>query len=247
MINIVIPMSGRGQRFVDAGYKLPKPFIPVNGKPMIQQVIENLWLPLKEPYKLIFLCLSDFLKEHGDKFKSIVEQYNNDFEIIEVKEVTEGAACTVLLSEHLINNNDELVIANCDQLVEDRAFLYHSISHFRQKKSDGGIICFLNDSPKWSYCRLSGEKIIEVIEKQVISNIATIGVYYYKKGSDFVEAAKRMISNNDRVKNEFYVCPVYNYLIADNKTILPYMINDMIGLGTPSDLEHYLKENNGNL
>lgn len=248
-MNIVIPMAGRGKRFADAGYNRPKPFIPVDAdRTMIDMVMYNLFPEQKCTYT--FLCLSDFLSMYGTEFRSILDRFfqkgcaaqDCTYDIVEVNSVTEGAACTVLLAEDKINNDDELMIANCDQLVLDPGWLKGSLEYYREKEADGGILCFLNDSPKWSYCRMSGpEKVIEVVEKQVVSNIATVGIYYYRKGSFFVEAAKSMMSRNFRVNGEFYVAPAYNDMICRNQKVIPYMVNDMVGLGTPEDLKEYQK------
>lgn len=247
-INVVVPMAGRGKRFSDAGYDRPKPFIEVEPEyPMVQLVMLNL-IPRLSPINMhfIFLCLSEFVTIYGTEFRekidlicASVSYIKLSYEIVEVGQVTEGAACTVLLAEGKINNTDELIIANCDQLVLDPDYMGGSIDYYRHKKADGGVLSFLNDSPKWSYCRMAGEKINEVVEKQVVSNIATVGIYYYREGQMFVDAAKSMMSRNFRVNGEFYVAPVYNDMICRNQKVIPYMINDMVGLGTPEDLLLY--------
>ena len=154
--------------------------------------------------------------------------------------MTKGAACTVLLCKDQINSDDELIIANCDQLVLDPNYCENSVNFYRKQNADGGILCFLNDSPKWSYVRMSGEKITEVVEKQVISNVATVGIYYYRKGSYFVAAAENMIASNVVVNGEFYVAPAYNQMLMFGMSIVPYLINEMAGIGTPKDLREYL-------
>lgn len=237
-MNILMPMAGRGARFKTAGYTVPKPFIPVDGTPMIIRVVRNVapgW-----PARFVFLCLSDFLEEFGDAFRKLLDDDGIDYEIISVDGVTEGAACTCLLAESKIDNDQELIIANCDQLVLDPQYMPSSIQFYRRQQADGGILCFLNDSPKWSYCRLKDGAVSEVVEKQVVSNIATVGIYYYRQGALFVEAAHRMIERQFRVNGEFYVAPTYNELIARGRVMIPYMVNTMVGLGTPEDLQAYL-------
>lgn len=240
-MNIVIPMAGRGKRFADVGYKDPKPFIDVLGKPMISRVIDNLFIS-DEKVKYTFICLSQFIDEYGDMFSDIIK--NVDHEIVTVKEVTSGAAATVLLAKDIINTDEELLIANCDQVVLDPCFMNGSLEYYRRHRADGGILCFLNDSPKWSYVRMNGDRLVEVVEKQVVSNLATVGIYYYAKGSFFVSAAESMIENNIRVNGEFYVAPAYNMMLVSGMKIIPYMINEMAGLGTPEDLTRYI---NGNI
>lgn len=240
MLNIVIPMAGAGSRFQKAGYKNPKPFINIMGKSMIFHVIDNITIP---GARYIFICQKEHLKEFGDTFIENIKSrtFIRDFQIITVDGLTEGAACTVLKTKSFINNNDELLIVNSDQLIA-KDDIRNSVLFFEHSNSDGGILCFFNKSIKWSYVSLNDHReIIEIAEKKVISDHATCGIYYFKHGSDFVNSAETMIEKNDRINNEFYVCPVYNYMILENKKIHPYFVNIMKGLGTPEDLELFLR------
>ena len=234
-LNVLIPMAGAGSRFAKAGYTFPKPLIEINKKPMIQFVIENLALDAN----FIFLVR----KEHEKKYNiiSLLNVLAPHCKVIIVDKLTEGAACTTLLAKKLINNNDPLIIANSDQYMEwnSSKTLYKFIS----KKVDGGILTFNSLHPKWSYAKTDNEgNVIEVAEKKVISNHATVGVYFWKKGSDYVKYAEQMIEKNIRVNNEFYVCPVFNEAIKDKKRIIIENVKEMWGLGTPEDLEIFLKE-----
>jgi HAD superfamily hydrolase (TIGR01509 family) len=232
-LNIVIPMAGEGSRFKKAGYTFPKPLIEVWQKPMIQLVIES--LGLKGNY--IFLVR----KEHLEKYnlKSLLNVIAPGCKIVTVDQFTQGAACTVLLAKNYINNDKPLIISNCDQFIQwnTSEIMYH----FSSKKIDGGILTFKNMHPKWSYAKVNKfNKVIEVAEKKVISDNATVGVYFWKKGSFFVKYADQMIKKNIRVNNEFYICPVYNEAIDDKKNIIIKDVNSMWGLGTPEDLEFYI-------
>ena len=231
-MKVLIPMAGRGKRFEDAGYSFPKPLIEVNGKPMIQIIIENLNFSDQH----IFIVQ----KKHMEKYsiKEMLNLIKENSEMISVNEITEGAACTVLLAKELINNDEELVIANSDQWVNWNN--QHFLSYLREKNADGGIVTFIATHPKWSFVKIDEEGLVtEVAEKKPISNIATVGIYYFKKGSDFVQAAEQMISKNIRTNNEFYVAPVFNEMIASGKKILTYPIAEMRGLGTPEDLKRF--------
>lgn len=237
-INIVIPAAGQGKRFAEAGYQHPKPLIDINGQPMISIVLDN----FKDIGKNIVLmqkghinkyCVSDILKK----------EYLN-IELIPVDGLTDGAACSVLLAKELINNNNELIIANSDQHISFN-HLQNFIDTARMCKVDGSIMTFKSTNIKWSYAKVGEEyKVVEVAEKKVISNHATVGIYYYKHGKDFVRYAEQMIRKNIRTNNEFYVCPVFNEFILDGKVISIYEIlpEDMNGLGTPEDLEIFLKK-----
>jgi len=237
MVNIVIPMAGLGSRFKDAGYTFPKPLIDVNGKPMIQVVVEN--INIEGNY--IFIVQ----KEHYNKYQlkyllELITSYNN-CEIIVIDGLTDGAAQTVLKAKEFINNDEELIIANSDQWVDWNA--YHFLNYARKKDADGLIASFYATHPKWSFAKVDEDTglVTEVAEKKPISNIATVGIYYYKNGKDFVKYANQMIDKNIKVNNEFYVCPVYNEYINDDKKIMTYHVAEMCGLGTPEDLNNFLK------
>ncbi len=234
-MNILIPMAGEGSRFKKAGYTFPKPLIDVDGKPMIQRVIENLDFDAN----YIFLVRKDHLEKYN--ISELLEfTTNGKCEIVVVDELTEGAACTALLAKKFINNEKELLIANSDQIIEYSKYNFNTLRRYSQ--FDSMVFTFNAVHPKWSFVKVNSRGIAtEVAEKKPISNIATCGIYYYRRGSDFVKYAERMIQKNLRVNNEFYICPVYNELIQDEKTLVPYFVDKMHGLGTPEDLKAYLK------
>jgi len=235
-LNIVVPMAGRGSRFEDAGYRLPKPLLPVRDRPMIQFVIENL-RPLTT-HRFTFICQ----KEHLERYElaALIESITPGSNVIAVDQVTEGAACTVLLAQQFIDNEQPLMIANCDQYVAVSIDNYLAHAEYY----DGFIMTMTADDPKWSFIKI-GENgaVMEVVEKKVISTEATVGIYNYARGGDFVRGAKAMITANDRVNGEFYVAPTYNYLIRDSARIGFMNIgsdrNGMYGLGVPNDLEYF--------
>lgn len=233
-LNILIPMAGAGSRFAQAGYELPKPLINVNGKPMIQHVIDNLNINAK----FIFVVQ----EEHYNKYNlgSYLKLMAPDCEIVKTNGVTEGAACTTLLAKNFINNSRHLLMANSDQLVEWGScdFMYSMLCD----DADGGILTFEGNDPKWSYAKLGEDGYVcEVAEKKVISNEATVGIYYWKSGAEYVRLAEQMISQNIRVNNEFYVCPVYNEALKESKRIKIFRADKMWSLGTPDDLDLYLE------
>ncbi len=235
-MNVLIPMAGAGSRFEQAGYTFPKPLIDVDGKPMIQVVTDNLNIDAK----YIFIVQ----KEHYEKYnlKHLLGLITNDnCEIVQVDGLTEGAACTTLLAKEFIDNDEPLVIANSDQFVEwdSNEFMYSMVAD----NVDGGMLTFEATHPKWSFAKLGEDGFVcEVAEKKPISNIATVGVYYWTKGSDYVKYTEQMINKNIRTNNEFYVCPVFNESIQDGKKIKIFEIEKMWGLGTPEDLKRYLDE-----
>jgi HAD superfamily hydrolase (TIGR01509 family) len=233
-LNIIIPMAGAGSRFEKAGYSFPKPLIDVNGKPMIQVVVDNINIDANYIYIV--------LKSHREKYNLdvLLNLITPNCTIVEVDGVTEGAACTALLAKEYINTNQPLFFANSDQFVEwnSNEFMYR----MAESNYDGGIVTFKSTHPKWSFAKVNENGLVtEVAEKSPISDIATVGYYFWKKGSDFIKYAEQMIKKDVRVNNEFYVCPVFNEAIQDNKKIITYIANKMWGLGTPEDLNYYLQ------
>ena len=236
-LNRLIPMAGGASRFADAGYIFPKPLIEIDKKPMIQWVVES--LNIKANY--IFIIQ----KEHQKKYniKSVLQILKPNCKIVELDSITEGAACTTLLAKKFINNNNPLIIANSDQYVEWNSA--KSIYNFISQKLDGAILTFKAIHPKWSYAKCDKNDFVEeVAEKKVISNNATVGVYYWNRGSEYVKYAEQMIKKNIRVGKEFYVCPVFNEAIKDKKKIKIEEVKNMWGLGTPEDLNYFLQRYN---
>ena len=233
-MNILIPMAGRGKRFEDVGYSFPKPLIDIEGKPMIQLIIENLNLTGKH----IFLCQ----KEHYEKYAldKLLEMLSPNCKIIQIDGITDGAAVTALKAKELINNDEELIIANSDQWINWNP--QHFLSFLQNNDADGGIVTFISTHPKWSFVKVNESGLItELAEKKPISNIATAGIYYYKHGKTFVEAAEQMITKNIRTNNEFYIAPAYNEIIQNGGKVFHYPVAEMYGLGTPEDLQYFLQ------
>jgi HAD superfamily hydrolase (TIGR01509 family) len=233
-MNVLIPMAGAGSRFQQAGYTFPKPLIDVKGKPMIQVVVENLGINAN----FIFVVQ----KEHREKYNldTLLNLIAPNSKVVEVDGLTEGAACTALLAKEYIDNDNPLFFANSDQFVEwdSTEFMYK----MNETDADGGIVSFRATHPKWSFAKVDENGLVtEVAEKNPISDIATVGYYYWKNGSDFVKYAEEMIEKDIRVNNEFYVCPVFNQAIEGGKQIRTFDIPKMWGLGTPEDLKYYLE------
>jgi dTDP-glucose pyrophosphorylase len=254
-MNILIPMAGAGSRFQSAGYTFPKPLVEVtNGKPMIQEIVENLNAP---DCKHIFVVQ----QEHYDRYalKYLLNLISPKCEIVIINEMTEGAACTTLLARALINTDEPLIIANSDQIVRwptkydivgtDSLLLAGgtepgSVLESLTNIGDGTIYTFHATHPKWSFARLTNSmQVLEVAEKRPISRTATVGIYHWGKGSDYVKYAEQMIDKKVRVNGEFYVCPVYNEAIQDGKYIKAVDVPGMWGIGTPEDLNKYLSAN----
>jgi beta-phosphoglucomutase-like phosphatase (HAD superfamily)/dTDP-glucose pyrophosphorylase len=239
-MNVLIPMAGRGSRFATQGYTFPKPLIDVKGKPMIQVVTEN--LNIKANYTFIVQ------KEHYEKYslQHLLNLIAPNCNIVQVDGITEGAACTTLLAKEFIDNDEPLLMANSDQFVEWDS--NETLYAFSNGNCDGGIITFPATHPKWSYAKLGEDGYVsEVAEKKPISEHATVGIYWWSKGSDYVKYAEQMIEKDIRVNNEYYVCPVFNEAIEDGKKVRIKEIEKegMWGIGTPEDLNYFLEHYKG--
>jgi len=234
-MNIIIPMSGLGSRFSE--FNLPKPLIDINGKHMIERVIES----LNFDGRYIFVVQ----QSHCDLFglDNILNNVCENCEIVKINYLTDGPACTSLLAKDMINQNDELVIANCDQIMRwDSNLFLHNARYF-----DGCLVTYDTDVPHNSYVKLNSQgQVIEIKEKQVISKISTNGIHYWKKAKYFIDSANLMIYNNDTAPNgEFYVAPTFNYMIQNlqkNVGIFHLAENQHNSVGVPVDLYNFLQK-----
>lgn len=237
-VQVVIPMAGLGSRFSKAGYTKPKPFIDVAGKTMIERVMDNLNIP---GARFILIARQEHLDAEPETVAAL--EARGDVEFVGIGTVTEGAACTVLTASSSWNPDAPLLTANCDQIVDFDCVEF--IKDAQKRGLDGSILTFRNEhrDPKWSFARLNdGGLVEEVREKVAISDIATVGLYYFASAKMYVNAAVEMIALNERVNNEFYVCPVYNYLIRRGCRIGIHDVapDAMHGIGTPEDLDVFL-------
>lgn len=238
-MDTLILMAGNGSRFKSISTTIPKPLIPLHGEPLVRWVVENLRLKSKQRY--IFIVL----KEHFEKFNlmALFKSWNINFEIVIVDRLTEGAACSAMLAKDYYKDN-ELIIANSDQFI-----VFDKLSFLQKcRNNDGLIMSMYAEGTKWSYIKTNAVDLVtEVAEKKPISDLGTTGIYYYKKGETFIEAAEAMILAKDRCNNEFYLAPTYNYAIKSNKKIAHYNIGQidkqMFGLGTPEDFLRFSNNN----
>ena len=242
MINIIIPMAGRGSRFAVAGYKEPKPLIRIGEKRMIDVVVNNL-RPCR-PHRFIFVCQEEHIAGYG--LVSLLENIAPGSVVVPIQGITRGAACTVLAASEYIDNDQPLMIANSDQWVDTSIDSY--LQHMDDQQLDGLIMTMTASDAKWSYVQCDEQgQVQRVVEKQVVSDEATVGIYNYRRGRDFCHFARQMIQNEDLSQGEFYVAPVYNYLLQHNAGYRLGIMNigtemqGMYGLGTPEDLEKFTR------
>ena len=226
-----MPMAGKGQRFLDAGYLQPKPFIDVNGVCMYRRALA----PFVTEGDCVILVTQDDHQLHFEAEPDYVHQSNKVF----LQAPTEGAACSVLAARAFIDNDEPLLIVNSDQIIRFNRFNWACLAN--NTNAEGIIFTFMASGSKWSYAQL-GEalNVMQVAEKVEISPFATCGAYWWRHGSTFCAAADAMIEDDLRVNNEFYVAPVYNKAIEEGYIVLPFEVDDMISLGTPDLLKDYL-------
>lgn len=231
-MNIVMPMAGKGQRFKDAGYTEPKPFINIDGAAMYRRALA----PFVSEVDRVILITQDDHQPHFEAEPNYVHRSDKVF----LSGPNEGAACSVLAARAFIDNYEPLLIVNCDQLMDFNRFNWAVLAN--NSDADGIIFTFLASGPKWSYVALDPMlRISQVAEKVEISSIATCGAYWWREGREFCKAADKMIADDTRINNEFYVAPVYNELIKLGGNVYPFMVDEMISLGTPELLADYRK------
>jgi NDP-sugar pyrophosphorylase family protein len=237
MLNIVIPMAGLGSRFAQAGFTDPKPFIPVEGLPMVELVIRN--LRPSRPHKFIFICQQAHLERYD--FYRRLQMLAPGCEVVGLSGVTQGAACSVLAASRFIDNDQPLMIANSDQWVD--ADIDDYLETMDRRGLDGMIMTFSSSESKWSYVlRDEQNRVCKVVEKEVVSSEATVGIYNFRRGDDFCRLAKEMIERDERSMGEFYVAPVYTHLYNEGFTRIDtcQIGTGMYGLGTPADLATFI-------
>lgn len=236
-LQIVVPMAGLGSRFARVGFTLPKPLIPVHGVPMIRLVIAN--VRPRRPHRFIFIVQRAHLDQHDLARK--LAAWAPGCDVVALDGLTEGAACTVLAASGTLDPRAPLMIVNSDQYVDCDIDAYLAAGD----GADGLIMTMRADDPKWSFVgRDAAGCVTRVVEKQVISDEATVGIYNFARAGYFIDAARRMIARAERVNGEFYVAPTYNLLIEEGATVLTHNVGGelagMYGLGTPDDLEKFL-------
>lgn len=248
--NILIPMAGAGKRFSDAGYKESKPSIPTtdhrtgNKKPMV--VCASLDLPLLDANgNNLILVDRDFHKENGTEAN--IKKYLPNARFITVDHLTEGQACTCLLAEELINNEDELLIAGCD----NGMIINHDKFNRLRKECDVLVFTYRNNEAVLANPNAYGwvkideqDNILDVSVKKAISDNpmndhAIVATFWFKHGKDFVRCANTMIELGDRINNEFYVDKVVTYCLKAGLKTKVFEIDRYLGWGTPKDYESY--------
>lgn len=225
MTNIIILAAGAGKRFSDAGYKIPKPAIDIDGLPMIIHAAKS--VTVDGTYI--------FITQKSHNLKEVIFNNFANPTILELDSVTEGPAATALLATDHIDNDKDLFIVNCDQILK------YEINKFRviAGSSDGVLGLYPVSGDRWSFAKVENGLVQEVAEKKRISEYGLVGLHYWKKGSDFVKYAKQMVDSQDAVNGEYYIAPTYQYAIDDGKIIRPFVVDQFWEVGVPESLQSY--------
>lgn len=232
MINVIIPAAGEGSRFKGT-YNLPKPLIPVNGEPMISLAIRSLGISARY---FVLLRNDQYLEAATQVVKSVIP----DATILTISETTQGPAASGLLFENYIDRDEELIIANCDQvMLWDTEIVLEELRMY-----DGAIVTYTSSDPKNSFANIKDGLVTHVAEKQPISDCALVGIHYWHKAKYFFDSASDMIRCENKTNNEYYIGPTYNYLIRDNLCIghVNLQHKEFYLIGTPADLKEYLND-----
>jgi dTDP-glucose pyrophosphorylase len=236
-MKVLIPMAGAGSRFQKVGYHMPKPLISVANKTLIEHSICSFDIPAQ----FIFITRKFENPDHNQQLSTLLKLLRPESIEIQLDVLTNGASETCLAAKEYINNNEPLVIYNCDQIFnwDPQEFL----NFIHKRTPDGAVVLYKNRDPKNSFADVRNGEVRQLVEKQVISDHALVGFHYWAQGKDFVQSAQQLVDKfHLSGKPECYVSETYNYLISQGKTILPFHIsnNKFIPLGTPEDVNRYL-------
>jgi dTDP-glucose pyrophosphorylase len=235
-VKTLLLAAGGDQAFFDAGYAWPKNLTEVEGEPLVQRVLSAVGQGASSTGLVVAIQQEENRRYHtGDMLQLLVPNVC----IVEVRGLTDGAACTALLAAGEIDNDESLLIVNGDQIVD--VDVNEVVSDFERRDLDAGVVTFTAVHPRWSYVLLENSEVIEAAEKRPISNVATAGMYWFRRGSDFVAGAKSMIRKNAAVDGRFFVCPVFNELVLLRRRIGVHHIDrrSYHSLADPSGVRAY--------
>ncbi len=218
MINVLLPAMGNSAFFKD--YYFPKVLTEINGKTMLEMVVEDYKDINPNQYIFIFND-EDCRKFHLDASVKILSKSSN---VIRLHNQTSGALCTCLMSIDFINNEVPLIVANSDQIID--IDYMNVIKYFDEINADAGVITFSSIHPRWSYAKICKDEVVEVAEKRPLSSNAIAGFYYYRKGIDFVEAAKKVLRKQNNLEGKYYISSSMNEMILMGKKVGYYKVNN---------------------
>jgi NDP-sugar pyrophosphorylase family protein len=227
---LIIPMAGKGQRFIDAGYTTPKPFLPIRTG---TNIIDRIMFEFKSASKVHLVTREPCQIKEWSEVNNVTVRNRPQY----------GQLHTVMEAIPFLQNDTGVIIANSDNIVEEAGWVERWLQKIEKEKPDGSICLMWGEHPKWSYAEIKNNTIVRTAEKDPISEHATCGYYYFKNKEILTRAAETAVKDeNNKINGEWYVCPIYNSIIKQGGVVMPYWLNNFVGLGTPEDYERYLNE-----
>ena len=240
-LHIIMPMAGEGNRFRKEGWTVPKPLIQLNGMPLFQHAIKSVF-----DNDIDTKCSFIVRQEHIDKYQidSVIKSYLPEANIFSVKKTTRGAVETCLIAEAVIEDEDAVIVMDCDLEFRSQAFMkiIHEILLQPEKETQGGaVVSFESNDPRYSYAELGQNGFVtRTAEKEVISNHALCGAYLFASGKRFKQISHQLLDEPVIKNPEYYVSLLYNYLLADDEIVRLAQLDEYYSYGTPEELNKYL-------
>lgn len=240
-LHIIMPMAGEGSRFLKEGWNTPKPLIQLHGTPLFKRAIGSV-LTDGIPMKYSFIVRQNHIDEY-DIDKGI-QSFLPEARIFSVQRTTRGAVETCLIAESAIDDNDAVLVMDCDLEFRSARFIElikAALSLSGAEAQGGALVSFESDSPKYSYAEIDANNVVlRTAEKEVISNHALCGAYFFSSGKRFKQIAHRLMNEKNFAKPEYYVSLLFNYLIEAGETIYLATMEQYYSYGTPEELKRYL-------
>lgn len=240
-LQIIMPMAGEGSRFLKEGWTTPKPLIELKGQPLFKRAISSVKID-GIPMKYSFIVRQEHIEKYGiDKgIKSFLPEAN----VFSVMKTTRGAVETCLIAEDAIDDGDGVIVMDCDLEFRSEKFIsliQDILSRNINECQGGALVSFESDQPRYSYAAIDDDGyVIRTAEKEVISNHALCGAYFFGSGRKFKQIAHRLLDEPEFKKPEYYVSLLYNYLLADGEKVYLAQMEEYYSYGTPEELKRYL-------
>lgn len=237
-LHVIMPMAGAGSRFVNAGWSTPKPLIELDGQPLFKWAIDSVKID-NVPMKYSFVVR----QEHIDNYNidTTIKSYFPEANVFAVEQTTRGAVETCLIAEPVIDDNDAVIVIDCDLKFKSKQFEQVIIDALKFDNIGGALVSFNSNSPKYSYAEIDSDGyVIRTTEKEVISNNALCGAYFFSNGKSFKTIAHQILVEAEFNKPEYYVSLLYNYLLSAGKKIQMTSLDDYNSYGTPDEIKKYM-------
>lgn len=240
-LHIVMPMAGEGSRFANAGWTTPKPLIELNGQPLFKHAISSVSADGIE-MKYSFIVRQEHIEKYG--IDTGIKSFLPDAHIFSVMKTTRGAVETCLMAESVIADDDAVIVMDCDlefRSVKFVEIIKSILSQSMEEANGGALVSFTSSQPKYSYAEIGKDGyVVRTAEKEVISNHALCGAYFFSTGKRFKEVAHQLLDEPEFKKPEYYVSLLYNYMLAAGERVQLAPMEAYYSYGTPEELQQYL-------